>query len=258
MWETWVGKTPWRRERLPTPVFWPREFWGLYSPWGGRVGHDWTTFTSHRGGKWELRGKKSACNAGDSGSILGLGRSPGEGIGYPLQYWGFPGGWDDEGSTCNAGDVDSVAGVGRSPGGGHGSPLQCLCLENPMAREAWWATVHGVARSGTQLSDRVQHSTHSTDSPGTQTDARDGLTFHTDHHNHRHKPLREMNWGLSGTRSTVRMLKVWKEPLGCSWKLHTPAPRIRISVGKHTKVWTTMEPDRVFYLDVLIFCFRLY
>ena len=34
MWEAWVGKIPWRRERLPTPVFWPGEFHGLYSPWG--------------------------------------------------------------------------------------------------------------------------------------------------------------------------------------------------------------------------------
>ena len=34
MWETWVGKIPWRRERLPTPVFWTGEFHGLYSPWG--------------------------------------------------------------------------------------------------------------------------------------------------------------------------------------------------------------------------------
>ena len=34
MWDTWVGKTPWRRERLPTPVFWPGAFHGLYSPWG--------------------------------------------------------------------------------------------------------------------------------------------------------------------------------------------------------------------------------
>ena len=33
MWETWVGKIPWRRERLPTPVFWPEEFYGFYSPW---------------------------------------------------------------------------------------------------------------------------------------------------------------------------------------------------------------------------------
>ena len=43
----WVAKIPWRRERLPTPVFWPGEFQGLYSPWGHkRVGHDWATFTS--------------------------------------------------------------------------------------------------------------------------------------------------------------------------------------------------------------------
>ena len=36
----WVGRIPWRRERLPTPVFWPGEFHGMYSPWGHRVGHD--------------------------------------------------------------------------------------------------------------------------------------------------------------------------------------------------------------------------
>ena len=37
---TWVGKIPWRRKRLPTPVFWPGEFQGLYCPWGRRVGHE--------------------------------------------------------------------------------------------------------------------------------------------------------------------------------------------------------------------------
>ena len=42
----WVGKIPWRRERLPTPVFWPGEFHGLYSPWGHRVERDRVTFTS--------------------------------------------------------------------------------------------------------------------------------------------------------------------------------------------------------------------
>jgi len=41
----WVGKIPWRRERLPTPVFWPGEFHGLYSPWGCKVRHNWVTFT---------------------------------------------------------------------------------------------------------------------------------------------------------------------------------------------------------------------
>ena len=48
--------------------------------------------------------------------------------------------------------LGSVPGSGRSPGGGHGNPLQYSCLENPMDREAWWATVHGVAKSQTQLS----------------------------------------------------------------------------------------------------------
>ena len=48
-------------------------------------------------------------------------------------------------STCNAGDIrdaDSIPGLGRSPGGGHGNPLQCSCLDNPMVRGAWQATVH--------------------------------------------------------------------------------------------------------------------
>ena len=44
--DPWVGKIPWRRERLPTPVFWPGEFHGLFSPWGCRVRHNWATFTS--------------------------------------------------------------------------------------------------------------------------------------------------------------------------------------------------------------------
>ena len=66
---------------------------------------------------------------------------------------GFPGGSDGEESTCNAGDLGSIPGLGRSPGGGHGNPLQYFFLENPMERGAWWATVHGVAKSWTRLSD---------------------------------------------------------------------------------------------------------
>ena len=55
-------------------------------------------------------------------------------------------------SACNAGDPGLITGSGRSPGGGHGNPLQYSCLENPMGKEAWQATVPGVAKSQTQLS----------------------------------------------------------------------------------------------------------
>ena len=47
----------------------------------------------------------------------------------------------------NAGDPGSIPCLGRSPGGGHGNPLQYSCLENPMDRGAWWATVNGVSKS---------------------------------------------------------------------------------------------------------------
>ena len=56
-------------------------------------------------------------------------------------------------SACNAGDPGSIPGSGRSPGEGNGTPLQYPYLENPIDREAWWATVHGVTKSWTQLSD---------------------------------------------------------------------------------------------------------
>ena len=55
---------------------------------------------------------------------------------------------------ANVGDVrdaGSVPGVERFPGGGHGNSLQYSCLESPMDRGAWWATVHGVTRSKTRL-----------------------------------------------------------------------------------------------------------
>ena len=52
---------------------------------------------------------------------------------------------------ANAGNAGSLSGSGRSPGGGNGHPLQDSCLENPMDRGAWGATVHGVAHSRTQL-----------------------------------------------------------------------------------------------------------
>ena len=108
-------------------------------------------------------GKESACSAGGLGLISGLGRSPGEGSGNPLQYacvenpmdkgaWQatvhvvtrirhdlvtiFPGGLDGKASAYNAGDLGSVPGLGRSPGEGNGYRLQCSCLENSMDRGA--------------------------------------------------------------------------------------------------------------------------
>ena len=62
-----------------------------------------------------------------------------------------PGGSDGKASRRNAGDLGSIPGSERPPGGGKGNPLQCSCLENPVDRGAWWATVHGVARSQTGL-----------------------------------------------------------------------------------------------------------
>ena len=65
----------------------------------------------------------------------------------------YPGGSDSKASVYNAGDLGSIPESGRSPGEGKGNPLQYYCLENPMDRGAWWATVHGVTKSRTRLSD---------------------------------------------------------------------------------------------------------
>ena len=72
---------------------------------------------------------------------------------YKLDKQGdkFPGGSEDKASACNAGDLGSIPGLGRSPGEGNGNPLQHSCRENPTDRGAWWATVHGVAKSWAKL-----------------------------------------------------------------------------------------------------------
>ena len=62
---------------------------------------------------------------------------------------GFPGGSDGKESACHAVDLGLIAGLGRSPGEWNGYSLQYSCLKNPMDREAWWATVHGVSKSQT-------------------------------------------------------------------------------------------------------------
>ena len=66
-----------------------------------------------------------------------------------MYMWGFPGGLDGKESACNAEDPGLIPRLGRSPGEGNGYPLQYSCLENSMDGEAWWATIHGVSKSQT-------------------------------------------------------------------------------------------------------------
>ena len=93
----------------------------------------------------DLAGKKPACNAGDLGLIPGLGRSPGEGIGYPLQYsWAFLVAQPVKNPPASVEDLGLIPGLGRSPG--EGNPLQYSGLENSMD-----SIVHGVTHSRTRL-----------------------------------------------------------------------------------------------------------
>ena len=115
---TWVGKIPGRRAWQPTPVFWPGEFHGLCSPQGYRRPRfdsrvrkicwrrDRLPTPVFFGFPDDSADKESACNAGDLGSIPGLGRSPGEGKGCPLQYSGLENSMDY-----------AVHGVTKSPTG---------------------------------------------------------------------------------------------------------------------------------------------
>ena len=153
---SWVRKIHQRRDRLPTPVF-----LGFTC---GSIGKEFT------------------CNAGDLCSIPRLGRFPGEGKGYPLQYPGLENPMDcivrgvaksrtwltftftyqlhscdslvsqtvGKKLVCNAGDPASIPRLGRSFGEGNGNPFQYSCLENSMGRGT---TVHGVAKRWTQWSD---------------------------------------------------------------------------------------------------------
>ena len=79
---------------------------------------------------------------------------------------GLPQGLINKESTCyagDAGDLGLIPGLGRSPGGGHGNTLQYSCLENPMDRGAWWATVHRVHKE-LDTTEVTEHAhTHKTD-----------------------------------------------------------------------------------------------
>ena len=71
-------------------------------------------------------------------------------LSYGLHWW--VSGKESVCNVGATGDTGTVPGLGRSPGGDHGNPLQYSCLENPIDRGAWWTTVHRVAKSQTQLS----------------------------------------------------------------------------------------------------------
>ena len=87
-----------------------------------------------------------------------------------MHAMGFPGGSVIRNLPANAEHVGSIPGSGRSPEGGNGNPLQYSCLGNSMDREAFWATVHGVAEL-----DITEH-------------VRAGTQTHTDTHTHTHTP----------------------------------------------------------------------
>ena len=74
----------------------------------------------------------------------------------------------------DAGDLGSIPGSGRSPGGGNGNPPQYSCRENPMGKGAWWASVHGITKSRTRLSECTDTHTHRW-----KTDSRPELSTHS-------------------------------------------------------------------------------
>ena len=133
--DSWIGKIPWRRDRLPTTVL-------LGFPCGSA-------------------GKESACRVEDLGLIPGLWRFPGGGKGYPLRYSGLENSmyYIAHGASLvtqmvkGLPAIQEIPGLGIYSGEGNGNPLQQSCLGNPMVRRTWKVTVHDVAKSMTDLSD---------------------------------------------------------------------------------------------------------
>ena len=115
--ETWVRSLGWedpleKGNATHSSILAWRIPWAVLSMGSQRVRHSWATFT----------------HCGASQVVLVVKNLP-----------------------ANSGDTGWIPGLGISLGGGHGNPIQYSCLENPMDRGAWWATVHGVAKSGIQL-----------------------------------------------------------------------------------------------------------
>ena len=80
---------------------------------------------------------------------------------WHFAWWGFPCSSVSKQSACNAGGLGLIPGLGRFLGEGNVNPLQYSCLENPMDRRSWEATVHGIARVGHDLVNNHHHHHHS-------------------------------------------------------------------------------------------------
>ena len=135
-----------RKERPITRAGWEGELFGssfymvFSSPWA------W----AEAGALFEL---KSSLRSSDLPPLYFHGLFPSCLLATTMLDSFSPGGSEVKAPACNVGDLGSSPGWGRFPGEGNGNQLQYSCLENPMDRGGWWATVHGVAKSQTRLSD---------------------------------------------------------------------------------------------------------
>ena len=146
--DLWIKKISWRRKWQPTPVFLSGKSHEQRSLAGYGITksqiwlsmHALMVHSQEHVNEWHVWLWFSK----------DLGRSH-------IKCQGFPGGSVGKELTCNAGDAGSIPGLGRSPGGGHGDPLQYCCLENCRDRGAWRATVHGVSNSQMWLKQLCTH-----------------------------------------------------------------------------------------------------
>ena len=171
------GDQPWdffgrNDAKAETPVLWPPHAKRWLIGKDSDAGRDWgqeekgTTEDEMAGWYHQLDGRESQWTLGVGDGQGGLACCDSWGRKEPdtterliwsdlIWKWnlGLSCGSDGKESACNAGDLASIPGSGRSPGEGNGSLLQYSCLENSMDRGAWWATVDGVAKSQTRLSN---------------------------------------------------------------------------------------------------------
>ena len=137
-----AGKTPWRREWQPTLVFLPGEFHGQRSLVGSSpCGHTELDMTE----RLSLFLSLWVCFCFVSSFVSFIFRFHKQGMSWASPQW-----LSGKESACNAGNPGSIPGLGRS-GGGHGNPLKYSFLENPMDRGAWQVAVHGFSKSWTWL-----------------------------------------------------------------------------------------------------------